>query len=49
MSAVSETPSATQRLGTFRYLQASVESSLYRNGKVLTRRNLDGTDGGRGR
>ena len=35
------------RLGTFRYLQASVESSLYRNGKVLTRRERDGSDSGR--
>lgn len=47
MSAVSDAPLAAQRLGTFRYVHASVESSLYRNGKVLTRRNLDGTDGGR--
>ena len=35
------------RLGTFRYLQPSVESSLYRNGKVLTRRDRDGSDTGR--
>ena len=35
------------RLGTFRYLQPSVESSLYRNGKVLTRRDRDGSDSGR--
>ena len=32
------------RLGTFRYMQPSVESSLYRNGKVLTRRDRDGSD-----
>ena len=35
------------RLGTFRYMQPSVESSLYRNGKVLTRRDRDGSDRGR--
>ena len=35
------------RLGTFRYMQSSVESSLYRNGKVLTRRDCDGSDSGR--
>ena len=35
------------RLGTFRYLRASVESSLLRNGKVLTRRDRDGSDSGR--
>ena len=35
------------RLGAFRYLQPSVESSLYRNGKVLTRRDRDGSDSGR--
>ncbi len=32
--------------GAFNYLQASVESSLYRNGKVLTRRDADGSDAG---
>ena len=35
------------RLGAFRYLQPSVASSLYRNGKVLTRRDRDGSDSGR--
>ena len=35
------------RPGTFRYLRSSVESSLYRNGKVLTRRDRDGSDSGR--
>ena len=35
------------RLGTFRYMQSSVESSLYRNGRVLTRRDRDGSDSGR--
>lgn len=32
--------------GIFTYLQPSVESSLYRNGKVLTRRDKDGSDSG---
>ena len=32
------------RIGAFNYLDASVESSLYRNGKVLTRRDADGSD-----
>ena len=35
------------RLGTFRYMQPSAEPSLYRNGKVLTRRDRDGSDSGR--
>jgi len=34
------------RLGTFRYMQTSAESSLYRNGKVLSRRDRDGSDSG---
>ncbi len=33
-------------LGALNYLQASVQSSLYRNGKVLTRRDADGSDAG---
>jgi len=32
------------RLGKFNYLAASVEHSLYRNGQVLTRRDLGGND-----
>jgi hypothetical protein len=32
--------------GSFQYLIAAVESSLYRNGKVLTRRDKDGSDAG---
>ncbi len=35
------------RLGAFNYMQASAASSLYRNGKVLTRRDQDGSDDGR--
>ena len=34
------------RLGTFRYMQPSAASSLYRNGKVLSRRDRDGSDSG---
>jgi hypothetical protein len=33
-------------LGSFNYLDTTVQSSLYRNGKVLTRRDPDGSDGG---
>mgnify|MGYP000940866734 CR=1 FL=1 len=35
------------RNGTFKYLDDSVHPSLYRNGEVLTRRDADGSDGGR--
>lgn len=37
---------ADLRAGLFNYLKSSVNSSLYRNGKVLTRRDPDGSDGG---
>lgn len=33
-------------LGSFRYMAETVESSLHRNGKVLTRRGQDGSDAG---
>ncbi len=39
-------PSDQSTSGLFNYLEASVESSLYRNGKVLTRRDPDGSDAG---
>jgi len=32
--------------GLLRYLDATAESALYRNGKVLTRRDADGSDAG---
>jgi hypothetical protein len=32
------------RTGSFNYLSDAAQSSLYRNGKVLTRRDLDGSD-----
>jgi len=35
------------RLGSFQYLMASVPNSLHRNGRVLTRRDKDGSDAGR--
>jgi hypothetical protein len=35
-------PSA--RTGTFNYMNNAAQSSLFRNGKVLTRRDLDGSD-----
>jgi hypothetical protein len=35
------------RIGSFNYLAASTEPSLYRNGRVFTRRNRDGSDSGR--
>jgi len=34
------------RTGVFNYLNKHAESSLYRNGKVLTRRDRDGSDNG---
>ena len=34
----------SDRTGSFNYLAASVEPSLYRNGRVLTRRDRDGSD-----
>jgi hypothetical protein len=40
------TMEALERTGSFNYLAASVEPSLHRNGRVLTRRDRDGSDGG---
>ena len=34
------------RIGSFRYMDTFVEPSLHRNGKVLTHRDRDGSDGG---
>ena len=34
------------RMGSFSYMAASAEPSLYRNGKVFTRRDRDGSDAG---
>jgi hypothetical protein len=40
MASMTDAP----RTGLFNYMADSAESSLYRNGKVLTRRNRDGSD-----
>lgn len=37
---------SNDRTGSFNYLASSVEPSLYRNGRVLTRRDRDGSDSG---
>ena len=39
-------PGEEVSLGSFNYLAPSVRHSLFRNGKVLTRRDPDGNDGG---
>jgi hypothetical protein len=47
MRVTSERPRREQgRTGAFNYLAESVQPSLYRNGKVLTRRDRDGSDAG---
>lgn len=43
ISAISES-AATAAIGQFNYLDETVESSLYRNGRVHTRRDRDGSD-----
>lgn len=45
MSLASHEPAATPRIGEFTYLSASTQSSLYRNGRVFTRRDGSGNDG----
>ncbi len=44
MAASVNTATDAARTGMFRYMTASVEHSLLRNGKVLTRRDHDGSD-----
>ena len=44
MAAMTDAQTTAPRTGLFNYMAQSAESSLYRNGKVLTRRNRDGTD-----
>ncbi len=44
MNQTVKKPVETVRTGSFNYLQPSVRSSLYRNGRVLTRRDRDGGD-----
>ena len=46
MSSRLETTTDAARIGSFSYLTAAVGHSLYRNGKVLTRRDRDGSDAG---
>ena len=46
MSSTAGAAARAVRTGSFNYLAASAEHSLYRNGKVLTRRDQDGGDGG---
>lgn len=41
-----EAPGDDIRIGAFNYLKPSVAHSLYRNGKVFTKRDKDGTDTG---
>lgn len=44
MNGASSTSAHSTVVGAFNYLTAPVEPSLYRNGKVLTRRDRDGSD-----
>ena len=39
-------PNVPSRPGVFNYMDGTAESSLFRNGRVYTRRDLDGSDGG---
>jgi len=43
-SPATDAASEALRIGSFNYMSPSAEHSLYRNGKVLTRRDLDGSD-----
>ena len=44
MNVAAETRTASVRTGAFNYLASSTASSLYRNGKVFTRRDSSGND-----
>jgi len=44
LEATTEAGAETVRIGVFSYMAASSETSLFRNGKVLTRRDADGSD-----
>ncbi len=46
MGLASDAASEAVRTGSFNYLAPSVQHSLYRNGKVLTRRDQNGSDAG---
>jgi hypothetical protein len=44
MASMADAQMPAVRAGLFNYMADSAKSSLYRNGKVLTRRNQDGSD-----
>src|SRR5512138_514988 len=44
MAAMADAKMPAVRTGLFNYMADSAKSSLFRNGKVLTRRNQDGSD-----
>jgi len=44
MASMADAKMPAVRTGLFNYMADSAKSSLYRNGKVLTRRNRDGSD-----
>ena len=44
MAPMADAPLPAVRTGLFNYMANLAEPSLYRNGKVLTRRNRDGSD-----
>ena len=44
MASMADAQMPAVRTGLFNYMADSAKSSLYRNGKVLTRRNRDGSD-----
>ena len=44
MASMADAQTPAVRTGLFNYMADSAKSSLYRNGKVLTRRNRDGSD-----
>ena len=46
MNSTKQSAITAQTLGYLNYLDAATQSSLYRNGKVLTRRDRDGSDAG---
>jgi len=43
---LSNAPATASRPGVFNYMDSGAESSLFRNGLVYTKRDLDGSDGG---
>ncbi len=46
MALVSDAAGEAVRIGSFNYMTDSTEHSLHRNGKVLTRRDVNGSDDG---